>query len=49
MKKKILKPLLQANKKIDFFLKNFPNTEYAIDLKFKKDLIQNQIAAKELL
>ena len=46
--KKDLKPLLQANKKIDFFLKNYPNTEYAIDLKFKKDLIQNQIAAKEL-
>ncbi len=46
--KKDLKPLLQADEKIDFFLKNFPNTEYAIDLKFKKDLIQNQIAAKEL-
>ena len=46
--KKDLKPLLQANKKIDFFLKNYPNTEYAIDLRFKKDLIQNQIAAKEL-
>ena len=46
--KKDLKPLLQADKKIDFFLKNYPNTEYAIDLKFKKDLIQNQIAAKEL-
>ena len=46
--KKDLKPLLQANEKIDFFLKNYPNTEYAIDLKFKKDLIQNQIAAKEL-
>ena len=39
--KKDLKPLLQANKKIDFFLKNYPNTEYAIDLRFKKDLIQN--------
>ena len=46
--KKDLKPLLQANKKIDFFIKKYPNTEYAIDLKFKKDLIQNQIAAKEL-
>ena len=46
--KKDLKPLLQADKKIDFFLKNYPNNEYAIDLKFKKDLIQNQIAAKEL-
>ena len=46
--KKDLKPLLLANEKIDFFLDNYPNTEYAIDLKFKKDLIQNQIAAKEL-
>jgi len=46
--KKDLKPLLQANKKIEFFLKNYPDTEYAIDLRFKKDLIQNQIAAKEL-
>ena len=46
--KKDLKPLLQANEKIDFFLKNYSNSEYAIDLKFKKDLIQNQIAAKEL-
>ncbi len=46
--KKDLKPLLQAEEKINFFLENYPNTEYAIDLKFKKDLIQNQIAAKEL-
>ena len=30
------------------FLKNYPDTEYAIDLKFKKDLTQNQLAAKEL-
>ena len=30
------------------FLKEFPDNEYAIDLKFKKDLIINQIAAKEL-
>ena len=27
---------------------NFPNTEYAIDLKFKMDLITNQLAAKEM-
>ena len=46
--KKDLKPLLDANKKIDFFLKKYPNSDYAIDLKFKKDLIQNQLAAKEL-
>ena len=46
--KKDLKPLLQADKKIDFFIKNYPDTDYAIDLRFKKDLIQNQLAAKEL-
>ena len=46
--KKDLQPLLDADRKIDFFLKKFPNSDYAIDLKFKKDLIQNQLAAKEL-
>ncbi len=46
--KKDLKPLLDAQKKIEFFLKSFPNSDYASDLKFKKDLIQNQLAAKEL-
>ena len=46
--KKDLQPLLKANEKIDFFLKEFPNTDYAIDLEFKKNLIQNQLAAKEL-
>ena len=46
--KKDLKPLLEADKKIDFFIKKYPDSDYAIDLKFKKDLIQNQLAAKEL-
>ena len=46
--KKDLGPLLKADNKINFFLKNFPDTEYAIDLRFKKDLIQNQLSAKEL-
>jgi len=46
--KKDLKPLLEADNKIDFFLKRFPNSDYAIDLKFKKNLIQNQLAAKEM-
>jgi len=46
--KKDLAPLLEAGEKIDFFLKEFPNSDYAIDLKFKRDLIQNQLAAKEL-
>ncbi len=46
--KRDLKPLLLAKKQIEFFLSKYPNTDYAIDLGFKKDLIQNQLAAKEL-
>ena len=46
--KKDLEPLLKAKKQIDFFVKEFPNNDYAIDLQFKKELIINQIAAKEL-
>ena len=46
--KKDLEPLLKATKKINFFLNKYPNSEYAIDLKFKMDLITNQLAAKEL-
>ena len=48
MKKKDLLPLLMADEKIDFFIEKYPNSDYSIDLKFKKDLIQNQLAAKEL-
>ena len=46
--KKDLKPLIEADRKIEFFINKYPETDYAIDLKFKKDLIQNQLAAKEL-
>ncbi len=46
--KKDLKPLIQAGNKIDFFLEKYPESDYAIDLRFKKDLIHNQLAAKEL-
>ena len=45
---KDLLPLVKANQKIEFFLKEFPNSDYALDLRFKKNLIQNQLAAKEL-
>ncbi len=43
-----LKPLIDADKKIDFFLKKYPESEYAIDLNLKKKLVQNQFAAREL-
>ena len=46
--KKDLQPLINANKNINFFIEKYPRSEYAIDLKFKKDLIENQLAAKEL-
>ena len=46
--KKDIDPIIKAHEKINFFLKKFPNTDYAIDLKFKKDLIENQLAAKEM-
>ena len=33
--KKDIKPLIETKKKINFFLQNYPDTEYALDLKFK--------------
>ena len=45
---KDIMPLLNSKEKIEFFIKKFPDTEYALDLKFKLDLINNQLAAKEL-
>ena len=46
--KKDIEPIIKAKEKINFFLKKYPDSDYAIDLKFKNDLIINQIAAKEL-
>ena len=43
-----LSPLNNSQEKIDFFLEKYPNTDYAIDLRFKKNLLLNQFAAKEL-
>ena len=46
--KKDIKPLLQTKKIIEEYIKKYPNTDYTLDLKFKLDLIQNQLAAKEI-
>ncbi len=46
--KKDIAPLIKTREKIEFYLSNYPDNEYAVDLKFKKDLILNQLAAKEL-
>ena len=46
--KKDINPLIKSKEKMQYFLNTFPNTEYAMDLKFKLDLINNQLAAKEM-
>ena len=46
--KKDMKPLIMAKEKFEFISSNFPETDYAIDAKFKMDLIQDQLAAKEM-
>ena len=47
--KKDLKPLIAANKQIVYFTQKYPDSEYTTDLKFKKDLIQNQLVPKKFM
>ena len=46
--KKDLKPLLNAKAKFEFIIQTYPNTDYAIDGRYKIDLIVDQLAAKEM-
>ena len=46
--KKDLKPLVKAREKFEHILKQYPNTDYAIDAKWKMGLIVDQMAAKEM-
>ena len=46
--KKDLKPLVKARERFDLILKKYPNTDYAIDAKWKMGLIVDQMAAKEM-
>ena len=46
--KKDILPLLKAKKKFEFIMKTYPETDYAIDARFKIDLIVDQLAAKEM-
>ncbi len=46
--KKDIQPLLKAKKKFEFIINNYPKTDYAIDARFKIDLIIDQLAAKEM-
>ena len=46
--KKDLKPLVKAEEKFIYILNNYPDTDYAIDAKWKIGLIIDQMAAKEM-
>ena len=46
--KKDLKSLLQSKKYFQIIIDRFPDTDYSLDAKYKLDLIQEFLAAKEL-
>ena len=46
--KKDTKSILKAKEYFDFLINNFPKTEYAVDARFKIDLINDILAAKEM-
>ena len=46
--KKDIGPLLQAQEKFNFIVKEYPNSDYALDAKYKLDLIQEYLASKEM-
>ena len=46
--KKDLQTIIKAKEKFLFLIKNYPNTEYALDAEFKIDLINDTLASKEM-
>ena len=46
--KKDLMPLLKAQKKFKFIVKEYPETDFALDSQFKLDLILDILASKEI-
>ena len=46
--KKDLEPLLKAREKFIYVVENYPNTDFAMDAKFKLDLIREILASKEM-
>ncbi len=46
--KKDLQAIINAKENFNIILKNYPNTEYAIDAEFKIELINDILAAKEM-
>ena len=46
--KKDIKPLIEAKNKFKFVIQNYANTDFALDSKFKIDLINDVLASKEM-
>jgi len=46
--KKDIEPLIKAKDKFNFIVKTYPDTDFALDAKFKLDLIKDLMAAKEM-
>ena len=46
--KKDINPILQAKVNFEIVLKDYPNSEFAVDAEFKLDLIQEILASKEM-
>ena len=46
--KKDLGPILMAQEEFNFIVKNYPESDYALDAKYKLDLIQDYLASKEM-
>ena len=46
--KKDLGPILKAKEKFNYILKNYPDTDFALDAEFKLDLINDISASKEM-
>ena len=41
-------PIIKAKIKFDYIVKNYPNTDFALDAEFKLNLIQDLLASKEM-
>ena len=46
--KKDIEPLIKAEDKFNFIVKTYPDTDFALDAKFKLELIKDLMAAKEM-
>ena len=46
--KRDIEPLLKAKDKFNLIIKDYPNTDFALDAKFKLDLIEDILASKEM-